>query len=163
MNKKILLISCLTLALDQISKAVIDITMKLGQSIEVIKNFFSITYYQNNGAAWGMLSQKTAFLISLSFLVLIIIYRYMYSFKQNKRNMIAFGLLCGGIVGNLLDRILFGYVKDFLDFKIFGYNFPVFNFSDMAIVIGIGLLVIAILKGEEVNARDKNRKSAKKN
>ena len=85
----------------------------------------------------------------------------MYSFKQNKRNILAFGLLIGGIVGNLLDRIIFGYVRDFLDFYVFNYDFPVFNVSDMAIVAGIFLLIIAIVKGEEVNGRDKGRRNKK--
>ncbi len=161
MNKKILLISTIVLALDQISKALIDITMKFGQSIPVLKNFFHITYYQNTGAAWGIMNSRTFLLISLTIIILIIIYRYMYSFKQNKRNILAFGLLIGGIVGNLLDRIIFGYVRDFLDFYVFNYDFPVFNVSDMAIVAGIFLLIIAIVKGEEVNGRDKGRRNKK--
>lgn len=163
MNKKILLISIIVLALDQLSKSIIDITMKIGQSIPIIKNFFYITYIQNNGAAWGILSNKISILIILSFVILIIIYRYMYTFKMNKRNILAFGLLIGGIIGNLLDRFLFGYVKDFFDFYIFGYNFPIFNVSDICIVIGIFLLIIAILKGEEVNGKNKSNKSTKKN
>lgn len=162
MNKKILLISTIVLAIDQISKALIDITMSVGQSIPVIKNFFYITYYQNNGAAWGILNNKIPVLVILSFLILIIIYRYMYSFKMNKRNILAFGLLLGGIVGNLLDRLLFGNVKDFIDFYIFKYNFPIFNFSDCAIVIGIFLLFIAIIKGEEVYEKDHSRKKSRK-
>ncbi len=158
MNKKILLISTIVLALDQISKAIIDITMKTTQSIEIIKNFFALTYYQNNGAGWGIFSGRVSLLILLTFLVLIILYRYMYSFKSNKRNILAFGLLIGGIVGNLLDRLIFGFVRDFLDFTIFGYDFPIFNISDMAIVVGIFLLIVAIFKGEEVNERNKSRK-----
>lgn len=162
MNKKILLISIIVLALDQLSKSVIDITMKIGQSIPVIKNFFYITYLQNSGAAWGILSNKIPILLILSVVILIILYRYMYTFKMNKRNILAFGLLIGGIVGNLIDRFLFGYVKDFLDFNIFGYDFPIFNVSDICIVVGIFLLMIAIIKGEEVYGRDKSNKSSKK-
>ena len=163
MNKKILLISCLTLIVDQISKAIVDIRMQVGQSIPVIKNFFYITYYQNSGAAWGIFNNNNTLIIILSFIILLIIYRYMYSFKTNTRNVIAFGLLFGGIIGNLCDRLLFEHVKDFLDFYIGSYNFPIFNFSDMAIVIGIFLLIIAILKKEEVNERDKSRKRSEKN
>ena len=162
MNKKILLISTIVFALDQISKAIIDFTLTLSKSVKIIKNFFYLTYYQNTGAAWGIMANKTYLLIILSIIVLIIIYRYMYSFKLNKRNLLAFGLLLGGIVGNLLDRVIFGYVRDFLDFKIFGYNFPIFNISDCAIVIGIFLLIIAIFKKEEVYERDNSRKERKK-
>ena len=163
MNKKILLISIIVIALDQISKAIIDITMKVGQSIQVIKDFFYITYYQNKGAAWGILNGNRYLLIGLSIIILLIIYRYMYSFKLNKRNIIAFGLLIGGIIGNLLDRILFEYVKDFFDFYIFGYNYPIFNISDCAIVIGIFLLIIAIFKKEEVYGKDSSRNQSRKN
>ena len=73
-------------------------------------------------------------------------------------NTLAFGLLIGGILGNLLDRLIFGYVKDFLHFYIFDYSFPIFNISDIAIVIGIFLIIIAVLKGEEVNGRNKSNK-----
>ena len=61
----------------------------------------------------------------------------------------AFGLLYGGIIGNLIDRMLYGYVIDFLDFKIFNFNYPVFNIADIGIVIGILLLIIAIFKKED--------------
>ena len=70
---------------------------------------------------------------------MVIIYRYMFAFKKNKRNTLAFSLLFGGIVGNLLDRILYGYVRDFLSIYIFKYSFPVFNIADIGICIGIFL------------------------
>ena len=89
-------------------------------------------------------------------IAIFIIYRYMYNFKQNKRNNIAFGLIIGGIVGNLIDRVFLGYVRDFLSFKIFSYNYPIFNFADIFIVIGVFLLIIAILKGEDNNAKNSN-------
>ena len=162
MNKKILLISVIIFAIDQMSKAIVDITLKVGQSIPVIKNFFYITYYHNTGAAWGILNNRISFLVILSFVILLIIYRYMYSFKLNKRNTIAFGLLIGGIFGNLVDRIIFGHVKDFFDIYIFNYNYPIFNISDCAIVIGIVLLVIAVFKGEEVNGKNSSRTNRKK-
>ncbi len=158
MTKKILLIATLVFTLDQISKAVINITMSVGTSICVIPDFFYLTYYQNSGAAWGILKSKQLFLSIISIIMLIIIYHYMYSFKRNKRNTLAFGLLIGGILGNLLDRLIFGYVKDFLHFYIFDYSFPIFNISDIAIVIGIFLIIIAVLKGEEVNGRNKSNK-----
>ena len=157
MNKKILLVAIIILALDQISKAIIDITMKFGQSIKVINNFFSLSYYKNTGAAWGMFHNLGPILIIISLVVLLIIYHYMYKFKLNRRNIIAFGLLFGGIIGNLLDRFILGYVRDFLDFYILGYDFPVFNISDCAIVIGIILLIIAIIKGEEVSGKDSSK------
>ena len=70
-------------------------------------------------------------------------------FVKNERNILAFGMLFGGIFGNLSDRLFLGMVRDFLKFKIFGYNFPVFNVADICITVGIGLLVIGMIKGED--------------
>ena len=122
MNKKILLIFVITLFLDQLTKSLVQAFIKLEYSLEIIKNFFSLTYVNNYGAAWSILSNKNTFLIIISIVSLVIIYRFMYVFNKNKRNNVAFGLLFGGISGNLIDRTLLGYVRDFLDFKIFNYN-----------------------------------------
>ena len=157
MNKKILLICAIVLFLDQISKSIVAAFMKVGSTIVVIKKFFNITYINNNGAAWSILSNKNTFLIIFSIIAIIIIYRFMYLFKNNKRNNIAFGLILGGIIGNLIDRWLFGYVRDFLDFKIFGYNYPIFNIADTAVVIGVVLLIIAIIKGEDKVGKDSSK------
>ena len=158
MNKKILIVFMITLFLDQISKAIVSSVMKLEESVVVIKNFFSITYINNYGAAWSLFTHKNVLLIILSIISLIVIYRFMYVFNKNKRNTIAFGLLFGGIMGNLIDRWLFGSVKDFLDFKIFNYDYPIFNVADIAVVLGVFLLIIAIIKGEDKIAKDKSSK-----
>ena len=157
MNKKILLICAIVLFLDQISKSIVAAFMKVGSTIVVIKNFFNVTYINNNGAAWSISNNKNTFLIIFSIIAIIIIYRFMYLFKNNKRNNIAFGLILGGIIGNLIDRWLFGSVRDFLDFKIFGYNYPIFNIADTAVVIGVFLLIIAIIKGEDKVGKDSSK------
>ena len=149
MNRKILIITVITLFLDQISKSFIDSLLKVGESIKIISNFFYITYLNNYGAAWSILSNKNALLIIFSLISLIIIYRFIYVFKRNNRNTFAFGFIIGGIVGNLIDRWLFGYVRDFIDIRIFNYDYPTFNIADVAVVIGIFLLIIAIFKGED--------------
>lgn len=149
MNKKIIIVFAILLFLDQISKSIISAFLKVGESITLIKNFFSIHYITNNGAAWSIFTNKNNFLILISLVSLIIIYRFMYLFKKNKRNNIAFGFLLAGIVGNLIDRWLFGYVRDFLDFKIFNYNYPIFNIADIGVVVGVILLIVAIIKGED--------------
>jgi signal peptidase II len=82
----------------------------------------------------------------------------MYNFKNNNRNNLAFGLIIGGIVGNLIDRIFLGYVRDFLSIQIINYYYPVFNLADSFIVIGVVLLIIAIFKGEDQYAKNKSRK-----
>ncbi len=149
MNRKILIIAAITLLCDQISKVIIATILKLNEIKVIIPNFFQLHYINNYGAAWNILDNKIPIIIGISLIFLIIIYRYMYLIETNQRNNIAFGLLVGGLVGNLIDRWLFGYVRDFLDFQIFSYDYPVFNLADIAIVMGVILLIIAIIKGED--------------
>lgn len=149
MNKRILIITTIVLVLDQLSKNLIEAYINLSQMVNLIPNFFSLTNANNYGAAWSILNNKVYLLIGITVIVLMVIYRYMNTFKMNKRNMLAFGLLFGGITGNLIDRLFLGYVRDFLAFDIFGYHFPIFNISDIAIFFGAVLLVIAIIKGED--------------
>ena len=121
----------------------------LNEKIIIIKDFFSIHYIHNYGASWSLLNNKIPLIIFISILSLAIIYHFMYVFQTNRRNNLAFGLVVGGVSGNLMDRWLLGYVRDFLDFQIVKYHYPVFNIADIAIVVGILLLIIAILKGED--------------
>ena len=149
MNFKIFLITVLTLACDQISKIIISLFIKLNEQIIVIPGFFNLHFLENYGASWNILNNHGILLIIFSIIALLIIYRYMFNFKKNNRNILAFGLLLGGIFGNLIDRIFLGYVRDFLSFRIFNYNYPVFNLADTCIVIGVILLIIAVFKGED--------------
>ena len=161
MSKKIYIITLLIFILDQITKSLISTYLKLNESIEIIKDFFYIRYINNKGASWGILENNRILLIGLSIIAIIMIIRYSYSFKKTKLNTYGFGLLLGGILGNLSDRLIFGYVKDFLDFIIFRYDFPVFNIADISIVIGVVLLIISILKGEDKNGSKSSRKQYK--
>lgn len=156
MSKKIYIISLIIFILDQITKSLISTYLKLNESIEIIKDFFYIRYINNKGASWGILENNRFLLIGLSIIAIIMIIRYSYSFKKTKLNTYGFGLLLGGILGNLSDRLIFGYVKDFFDFIIFRYDFPVFNIADISIVIGVVLLIISILKGEDKNGSKSN-------
>jgi signal peptidase II len=149
MNRKILLVAATTLFLDQLSKVLIDTFLLLNEEIVIFQNFFSLHYMNNYGVAWSLLDNKISLIIVISLFALILIYHFMYQFVPNKRNNLAFGLLVGGIVGNLMDRWLFGYVRDFLDFKILGYDYPIFNIADIGVVIGTILLIIAVCKGED--------------
>jgi len=142
--------------LDQIIKFLVIANMNLFDSINVVENFFNITYVRNNGAAWSILSGNTLLLIVISIIALILIYFYFIkNQKLNNLENISYSLLIGGTVGNLIDRVFLGYVVDYLDFKIFSYNFPVFNLADICIVIGIFLICITLIGGE-INDRNKN-------
>ena len=149
MNYGIIIISIFILLIDQVTKALASIYLTLNKSIDIITNFFSLTLTNNYGAAFGIFKHNNVLLILVTLIILLVLYKYMYSFKKNMRNKIAFGFILGGVFGNLIDRILKGYVIDFLDFKIFNYDYPVFNIADIAIVVGVILLGYAILRKED--------------
>jgi signal peptidase II len=86
----------------------------------------------------------------------------MYSYKENKLNNLAFCILFGGILGNFLDRIFVGYVRDFISFKFGNYYFPTFNIADIAIVIGVILLIISTIVEEMTKNGNKSRRSKRK-
>lgn len=155
MFQKSLIITLICVLIDQIIKLIVMGTMGIGSSILVIPDFFSLTYVENNGAAWSIFSGNRILLISISVIALILVYWYFLKNKNIKTfELIIYSVLIGGIMGNLLDRIKVGSVIDYLDFKIFGYNFPVFNFADICIVISVIILLIYSFKGEKSHARD---------
>lgn len=96
MNRKIIIGSSIVLILDQLSKIIVDLTLNLNESINVIKNLFNITYIHNYGAAWGILKDKTFLLTIMSIIALIIIYRYSNTFIINRRNKLAFSFYLEG-------------------------------------------------------------------
>lgn len=157
MLQKSLIITLLCALTDQIIKIIVIGTMGINSSVSIIDNFFSITYVENDGAAWSIFSGNRIFLIIISIIALILIYLYFFKNQNLKKfELINYSILIGGIFGNLLDRIKFGKVIDYLDFKIFGYNFPVFNFADICIVVSVILLLIynIINRNEYKNAND---------
>ncbi len=159
MNKKIFFISVLVIIFDQVSKLVIENILNVGQSITIIKNFFSLTYINNYGAAFGIFKNSPIFLLFISIVALILIYSNSFNFKSNKKNDFAFGLITGGILGNIIDRLFLTYVRDFLSFKLFSWYAPVFNIADSAIFVGVILLIIAILKGDDKHDQRKKQKN----
>lgn len=131
---------------DQITKIMIDHTLQLNSGYTIIDNFFYFRYTHNAGAAWGIFQGKLNFFFLVSIVATIgIIYYFIQS--KNYQKMTRFGLVLvfSGMVGNLIDRIAFGYVRDFIDFIIFGYDYPIFNVADMAIVIGMFLVIIEVV------------------
>lgn len=140
--KKIVITSLGCILVDQIIKLLIVNNLVLNNSLTIIKNFFSLTYAQNTGAAFSILSGNIIFLICITIMALVFIYLFLIKNEKKSFNLYLYGILYGGIIGNLIDRIFRGYVVDYLDFNLFGYNFPIFNFADICIVVSIGLIVI---------------------
>ena len=155
MKKKyilLLLISCLVIVLDQVTKIYIHTKFQLGESIVVVKNFFNFTYVRNYGAAFGFLADshptfREIFFLSMPPIAIIIILMILRTVKENDFLQIsALSLICGGALGNYIDRINYRYVIDFLDFHLYNkYSYPAFNIADSAIVGGVGILILVML------------------
>lgn len=152
-----IIISIILLCIDQISKLLVVNLLTKTDSITIIKNFFYLTYINNDGAAFSILVGKRIFLILIAVLVTVMLIRYIKKNNiQNKLELVSLALIIGGSLGNLMDRVVRGYVIDFLDFKIFNYNFPIFNLADTFIVIGVFLLLLKeIRKENNLDSRNK--------
>lgn len=158
MRKKSLIIAIFLVVIDQIVKISIDNFLRYSEIIELIPNFFYISKVYNTGAAWSMLSGEILILVGVSLIAMLFLINYQKSFENNYRNTMAFGLIYGGLLGNLIDRIIYGHVIDYLKMLIFGYNFPIFNLADVAIVVGFILLIYAVIKGEDkVDSKNKRK------
>lgn len=143
-----MLFSVIIFIIDQLLKLFIGFNIDLNTSVTIFKNFFYISNVHNYGAAFSILYGNRVFLIIVSVFSLAFIY---YFLLKNKKfqwfDIIVYSLLIGGILGNLFDRIIYGYVADYIDFYIFGYNFPIFNVADICIVCSVALIVIDTLRG----------------
>lgn len=158
MKKKYLIVTFIFFLIDLISKTIMSNVLTIGKSIKVIKNFFYITLCHNEGAAFSILKDKQILLIIMAVIAVFFIYKYMNKENMDKLEGFAFSMITGGILGNLIDRIIYNHVIDFLDFKIFGYDYPVFNLADTFIVIGVILLFINFIKesrNERISSRSK--------
>ena len=136
----------LLVALDQATKHVVRASFALHESRPVIPGFFSLTYVQNRGAAWGILSGWGFLLVALAVVMLVVLARYRAKiFGDGLLGRIAFILLAAGIIGNLIDRAILGYVVDFLDFFVGQSHFPAFNVADSCICVGVGIYLLQSL------------------
>jgi signal peptidase II len=143
---------------DQLTKAWVQSGMRLHQSIPVIDNFFSLTYIRNPGAAFGLFSDgggtvRTVFFILVS-VAAIGFLGTLYAKTPSERPLLrlAFSLVTGGAAGNLIDRVRFGEVVDFLDFYVGRYHWPAFNVADSCITVGVAFLVLYSVVGGKVDS-----------
>ena len=156
MKSKHVILLCLSgfvVVLDQISKLFISHHLRLHETLTLIPNFLNIAYIRNTGAAFGLLARapesfRIPFFIIIPFIALTIILLIFKKTKETEALMVsALSFILGGAIGNLIDRIRFNYVIDFLDFHWFDqYHWPAFNVADTSIVIGVGLLILYTLK-----------------
>jgi signal peptidase II len=136
---------------DQATKAIVVRTMRLGQSIPLVPGFFDLTFVLNPGAAFSLFATlperiRTPFFIvvSVAAIVLIAVYRARH-LRGHRLASVSLGLILGGAVGNLIDRVRYGAVVDFLDVYVHRYHWPVFNVADSAISVGVALLLLDML------------------
>ena len=137
------------LIVDQFIKIFLTNNMVLHQSFILIKNFLNITLVYNTGAAFSILNGNKLLLIGIGIAALIFLIYYIKSLEViNDFDIFTYSLLLGGILGNLIDRIVHGYVIDYLSFNFGNFYFPIFNFADVCIVLAVVLISINTIKGD---------------
>ena len=161
--KKILPITILVILIDRITKIMMLNLLTKKENITIIKNFFSLTLAKNTGVAFSLLEGQLTFIILSTIIITLFLLEYLKNSKQNYIETIGYSLVIGGAIGNLIDRIKYKYVIDFIDFKIINYNFPIFNIADACIVIGILILIYQSLQTERSKQNATNSRKKTKN
>lgn len=148
----VLLIACLLiLILDQFTKYEVQQTLPLHHRVEVISGFFNLTHVRNSGGAFGIFGGTrggwgTLFFMGVSVLAIGSLFYFIWKVKEDEKNLaLSFSLVLAGAIGNLIDRLRYGEVIDFLEFYLSSFYWPAFNIADSAICIGIGLMAFEIL------------------
>ena len=138
-----LIITILIVVMDRITKNFFSGILSLGESLPIIKNFFHMTLVYNTGIAFGFFKDQGIVFIVIPIIAIVLLVFNIYYYRQNdevlsRSYIVGFSLILGGAIGNLIDRIFYGHVIDFIDFRIW----PVFNIADSAITIGAILVAI---------------------
>jgi len=133
--------------IDRVTKIFFQKLLSFGESLPVIKNVFHMTMVHNTGIAFGLFKDQGVVFIFIPIIAIILLIFNIYYYRQNdealsREYIIAFSLILGGAIGNLFDRIVFGYVVDFIDFRVW----PVFNIADSAITIGAMIIAFKCIK-----------------
>lgn len=137
----------LVLIVDQATKMWIQSNPAVLAGTELIPGFMYLNYVKNTGAAWSMLSGQQVLLSLIAVVEIGVLLWFLVKVRGKKRlTEAALALMIGGALGNLWDRLYLGYVRDFIDTYPFGYDFPVFNIADAALCIGVGLLMIEMIR-----------------
>ena len=135
----VIIVVSVLLGLDLVLKYVVSSYLT---TVNIIDNFFSLTYVLNDGAAFSLFASRTYLLI---FIALLCLFFIIYELKNNLDDRvlsIGYSLVLAGLLGNFIDRLIDGYIVDYLSFKILGYNYPIFNFADILIVVGVIIVIV---------------------
>ncbi len=154
------IIVVILVAFDQLTKHIVLNSLAPIKQKVLIDGFFNLTYVENRGAAFGAMQGARWFFVILAVVVVSAVAFYYYKCEKTPRTLplrISLIMLVGGTVGNVIDRVFRGYVVDFLDFIVFGYDFPVFNVADILIVLGTFLLAGCILLMDVKTDKEKQK------
>lgn len=152
-------VALLVILLDQASKLYIQATIPFGHSVTIIRDLFAIVHVLNPGAAFGLLAAQSSsfrnpFFIGISLLSVgcILYYRHR-GLQEHPLASFALSLILGGALGNLIDRLRIGMVIDFLDVHYYQYHWPAFNVADSAITVGVSLMLLELIRGEQQRSK----------
>ena len=157
MTAKTKLVTRLVLAivlLDQTSKIIIDRAVPFNHTVPVIANLLNLTYIRNTGAAFGIFSEsaetfRLPFLILFSLLAIVFLITVLRRLPETAMGLtVALAFILGGAIGNLIDRLLYGEVIDFLDFYWSRFHWPAFNFADSFITVGVAITLYRLIKSK---------------
>jgi len=161
--RAMLITAVLSVSLDQLTKYMVRKTVAPNnETIKVISGYFEINYAENTGAAFGMFRGQNSVFIVVSSIAICFIFVYYRQFKESTWMKISLGLLLGGALGNLIDRVIFQYVTDFISVRVWllGWRlWPSFNIADASVCIGAAMLILGMLKHSrniEGEAQDAN-------
>ena len=149
MKKKslfILIVILILTIIDQIIKYLVVSNISIGSEKIIIDNFLKFIYIRNTGAAFGILSGNIIFLIFITVLLIFYIVNEMKKNINNNLSLLSFSLILSGALGNLIDRVVRGYVVDYISFTLFNREMSVFNLADTYITIGVILLIYIVIK-----------------
>lgn len=148
-NKGDMMIAIFTIVFFMIDRVTKIFALKIESSIDIIPNFFRFTLAKNTGIAWSLFSNDTVIITIVTMIIIFFFIKYILDNKNgNKLYNVCYAMILGGAFGNLFDRVFLGYVIDFLDFNIFGYDYPIFNLADTFIVCGIIIILVGGIHDE---------------
>jgi len=142
-------IAFITLLLDQLTKVIIRKTVAISGTVEVIKGFFELNYAENTGAVFGVFRGGNSILIFIGVIAIAFVFVYYKQFKQDIWMRVSLGFILGGALGNLADRLLYGFVTDFIRIRLWLFRlvwWPNFNIADAAVLIGAIMMIISMFR-----------------
>jgi signal peptidase II len=160
------IVNLVVVAADQWTKVIVERNLFLNEFITIVPNFFDIRYIKNTGAAFGLMARlpdaaRLPFLVGVSLVAMgLIFYLFVKAEKERLTYLLSLSLVFAGAIGNLIDRVMFGEVRDFLHAHIYNLSWPIFNIADSAISVGIALLAWHLLIVEPRLEKSREAKKA---